>query len=224
MEVKSSLEIVQGSKAWSKEYKLPLIPAHDNPWAYMAYITKLMYKKDKSQIPFHYVTAFYRECERSIGLIHRYPNQKGGVTSFDELMGAAYLSPMFADRIRAYLEAHYNIYNNSFTEKSKNPLRFWIGRFIYPIPFIRVCSSKGPRFYDTFILAAVIFFDGLFAKENAGGRLNKWIMFEKLEPYKLCRCTIKFWKIQMRKKKITLKKSVKAELQIPELIAIAKQF
>jgi hypothetical protein len=219
-----ALEIVKAdSGAWSAEYGLPLVPACRNPWLYMAYACKLL-ELNGALIDFNVsLQDFIKRCEIAPGLFHRYPDGDRDITSFDEIMGIAYLDKLAAGRVFKYLEEHFGEYNNT-GEQEKVPEQFNVYRFLFLRPFLKAITGSFDLLAEL-IWSGVIFWDAFTYDKSKGldasGRLRTWLMMEDMEVYLLCRLAIKFWRYRMKRQEVTLKECMAIEpREAPSFAAI----
>jgi len=203
-----SLELV-----WSKEYKLPLVPQHNNPWIYCAYIIEIMRRHDLLIHP-ECLMAYYRKCTVKPGLVNRWPGS-GGVTSHDELIGlASVMGPKQCLEVLNYLDRNFGYYNN-IQPKPKSIKEFF--RYnLYRMPYLRsYLSARSNRIVfplGFFFFCALVLIDCLFGKDS-GGHLRVWIMLTHLsKKHWTAKILFKIFDTVLNVRQITLNKCLGDEL------------
>jgi hypothetical protein len=100
-------DFIRNSPAWDARYNLPLCPALNNPWLYMAYAQRNMKRaaRDAIWLSMIEIEAHFLKCESKPGFFSRWPDGSGGAVSWDEIVGAASMSRFIARRILAYLDS-----------------------------------------------------------------------------------------------------------------------
>lgn len=199
------------SQAWDKNYNLPLTYALNNPWIYMAYAQRNCEADPSSpKIPRANIRAFYSRCIPTSGpsLFYRWPDSRGGQTSMDELVGAAYLSPGIAWGIRNVLRHTGYVFNNqNITSGRLWSLKdwrtfggMWMGRYVCLPAHLHACQFQVPTRAQQFFWCLGILFSLLNrSKSNCGGRLLSWILVSAQEklgtkiPWSI-KTTINVWK------------------------------
>ena len=205
------LEDFKKSSSWDHRYNIPLIPAHNNPLLYCAYSFKLINKVDPISaakiLPWY--VLYVKACEIKKGLYYRWPNMTGGPTSHDELMGAAYMSQIFAKDILKHLRSKFGCYDNGSDPKTKYRFfRYNLYRFPWFIVFLK--ASSGEKLNPIYKLIFSLFLrqDAYTYKSgDEGGRLRIWLMLDLMKTITPDAC--EYWLKQMSNKKITLKNCFK---------------
>ena len=183
------------SNAWDWGCLLPTCLELNNPWIYAAY-AKL--NCDLSGQPTEFSARanehFYHcETQHHNGLFYRWPHKRGGDTSHDEIIGAAYLSSILATNIYRYLEIHKWQFNNQ-NRKGKT-LEFWMGRFIFLKPYLKARGNYKVNIFDQ-IIWSISLIASLINKPpgDGGGRLRNWLMSQEMKRFLICRVAINIWK------------------------------
>lgn len=189
------------SNAWDSLYNLPLCPGLNNPWLYMAYADMLMrLYADNSFISPVEAEMHFQRCEAAVttpnpapGLFMRWPNGQGGQTSYDEILGAAYLSPWIARRILTYLDlSDGEFYPGAVPGKV---LETNVYRFFFIRPFLVAASGLMPSLISQFIWCLCLLFDALTrTKTDQGGALKFWLMSARMEKFPLCSVAVSLYK------------------------------
>lgn len=197
------------SNAWARRYNLPLIPQHNNPWIYSAYISKIMGGFNTSLLVD--LSKYAEKCQIKPGLFDRWPDGSGGLTSHDELMGLAYHFEWAASDILFYLSVNDGLYINK--PELINPLvsaeRFNVYRMVFLKPFLQACAGYRVGIISQIIWAGFIAYDLIthrIKEPDMGGRLRIWIMLEHMSKYPLTGIAIWLWKKVMHNKGLSPKK------------------
>lgn len=134
---------------------------------------------------------FYDACEIAPGLIARYPGKAANGISQDEMMGAATLYPIAAQRILAYGRAHHWYFNPS---GSKFSLSNWFGRFLDFPPYIKFCAGSGMNIIDQLAWSIMTFFSPISPQSDTSGKLLKLIQVKALKGhYFICDLAIAWY-------------------------------
>lgn len=214
MEYNQTYFALSVSSAWSKLYDLPLCPVFNNPWIYGAYALKLLRlnglnaseQEDlKHRFGLHALAC--RVDPALPGLMNRWPDGGGGMTSHDELMGMAYISPGLARALVAYLAQTDGVYINK-PEETKgdqfSSLRHNVYRFPFMKPFLMACAGYTPGLLSQLAFAGHLVVDAFTTKSgdtsDAGGKLRIWIMLEHMERFRITNAAVKFWRSKMKDK------------------------
>lgn len=227
------LEPLKASKCWDGRYSLPLFPQYNNPWLYMAYADRVLSKHLIGAIDHNKIRAYFTRCEISArsastiepGLFDRWPDGSGGRTSWDEIIGAAYLSSHLAKRIMRHLVKTRGYFNNTNDKPFGHKLKFNVFRLAFLKPWLTARCGVRPDLFSQLIWAGHICLSIKANKKpgDAGGRLRNWIMFEAMREYPVCKRAIKKWKKEMRLAGHTLKNSLAIEPKEPLLVALAPE-
>lgn len=192
------LELFEDSTAWDARYRLPLVPRYNNPWIYGAYAYKLMIdnrapitelKLLNERFSFH-----FRHCQVTQGLINRWPDGTGGMTSHDELIGAAYISVTNARAICFYLKMMNGYYINKPNEvKRKQFFRHSMHRFPWAMTFLKLRAGKGfsPSIFELIYTALHICLSAFSKSESAN--CKSWLMRDVFQMHWFLRYPCKFW-------------------------------
>lgn len=176
----TTLDKFKLSPAWDYKYNLPLAPMCNNPWIYLAYATKIITSKES--LDRAYSSNIWNQlarCEKLPGLFNRWPDDKGGITSHDELIGIAYLDAHSAQRILKYLSDHWGHYNN---QSNEGFFRFNLNRFVFLKPFLKSCAGQPLTTLDKFLWSAYLIVDLItYVSKDEGGRLMRWLMCERMQ-------------------------------------------
>jgi hypothetical protein len=212
----TALENFKSSNSFDSRYQLPNSPQNSNPWFYTALAVKLITDYD-FVYPFELddaIDKFIKACETDIGLFNRWPNNRGGPISQDELIGIAYLDSKSAFRILSYLFTHDGIYINQacFDEKYKQyPLEILeqrqdMYRFYWFEPYLKACAKMKISLISQLKYSFYLITDLFTVKpDDASGRLLRFVMNERMNKYWLCQWFIALWKWRMNKLNITPK-------------------
>ncbi len=220
------------SNLWHSGYDLPLFPGLNNPFIYGAYALKVMSEVglslDEKDGLMGKWERFVDSCRIEPGLFNRWPDGGGGGMSHDELMGLAYLSPIWAKEILAYLEKTDGLYCNK-ADDAKEPdaeIRFNVYRFPFMKPFLKARAGYSLSPFTQLQFAASLFWDMLETKKlsvDPGGRLKIWLMCEAMERGFISRVAVEVWRDRMRELGFTPRTELKGELgAFPILYQFAK--
>ncbi len=200
--MKPKLVKVRNSTAWDGNHNLPLIPQHNNPWIYSAYIMKCI--QDEMILGAGIYERLYthlKKCMVEPGLFNRWPNGSGGVTSHDEIMGIAWHFPEAAKQILKYLMKNDGIYLN---KEVNNPERYNVYRMIFLKPFLLACAKYQVSVLSQIKWSVFLVYDLLTHRKkkdlDCGGRLRIWIMLDRMESLPICKMTIWIWRRIMHSK------------------------
>lgn len=139
--------------------------------------------------------TFFKACEVEPGLIKRYPGRMGGGISQDEMIGAATLDVLAADRLYQYGEAHHWYFNPDATAFT---LSNWYGRFLDFKPYIKMRAGYRLNIIDKIGWSIMTVLSPLSAESNTSGKLLKWSQLSSMQGNNwLCDMAIKFWKWKM---------------------------
>lgn len=188
---------------WDGRHDLPLAPILNNPWIYSAYAALCMRLKDGGMFNRARVLAHFVACENGVqnprqydlGCFARWPDGSGGMTSHDEIMGAAFHDPWIALRILGHLDRTGGVMNNT-GELPSDPLGLqWnVYRMIFLRPYLLACAEYDVNIFDQFLwCVSLIASFATSPKGDAGTRLRNWLMADKMKRYKLCRAVIQVW-------------------------------
>lgn len=225
------IERLKASNIWHPKYDLPLSPQNNNPWFYMA----LSFRVIDNETDYSTCEArdiYLEACEKEPGLFHRWPNHDlpGGaaddVTSHDELIGIAYISPYAAQRIWKYLKDHWGNYNNT-KFRPKIPFSYNLFRFVWFVQFIRSRAGIELSKFSQWLWAVHVRFDAWKTKrgtDDASGRELIWVMAKEMCRWPLCKEAYKDWCQSMKEKGITPKYALTLEpKQNPVLVELAPE-
>lgn len=190
------LELFEDSTAWDARYRLPLVPRYNNPWIYGAYAYKLMIdnrapitelKLLNERFSFH-----FRHCQVTQGLINRWPDGTGGMTSHDELIGAAYISVTNARALYFYLKMMNGYYINKPNEvKRKQFFRHSMKRFPWVMAFIKLRAGFKPSVFEILYTMGHITIQAFLKGES--GTCKIWLMRDVYVQNWFLKQACKFW-------------------------------
>lgn len=209
----NALEAFRASPAWSPEYDLPLCPARNNPWIYGAYAMKII-AADKRVPDEDFMAlrqrfrAHYQACRITSGLINRWPGGRGGMTSHDEIIGAAFIDVEAAREIAIRLLMTDGVYINkpeevpAGGEETANVYRIaWLRPTLMALAGFRVGLWLQVQY------GAVLLWDALRYKDgDEGGRLRMWLTMEDMGRTWLSGFAAIFWKKKMAEKGLSPKR------------------
>lgn len=215
-----SLEDIKQSAVWDKNCQLPLVPEHNNPWIYCAYIAVLLAETGTGVLDHHKIELYYNLCEKSSGLINRWPGGYGGKTSHDELIGASAIHLGAAQRIFGHITYNAGFYNNVDDSRKLSDNLY---RFPWFIAYIKHLAGHKLSWWDQLCWSISTILDALFINKNdLGGKLKTWLMAYSMRRHWLCRISHNFWRNRMAANSITLQSMIEQELNYPELIELSK--
>lgn len=210
----------QNSNAWDARYNLPLVPIHNNPWIYLAYAVKLIANGQHTNDELiELVDLIEDQLERcksdEAGEWWRWPGERGGPVSHDELMGLGYLGWKLglpskpAQKILSHLNKTDGEYN--LTNEDGIPERYNVYRFVFLTPFLRACTKKEFRlgWLSQIMFCFHVGLDAVTYKlehGDEGARLRMWLMMEPMEAFPLPRLVLGWWKEKMEKLGLSPKK------------------
>lgn len=210
-----SLEDIKKSAVWDEKYNLPLVPKHNNPWIYGAYIYALLGEPKELLESF---AIYYARCfNKEYGRLSRWPDGSGGRVSHDELIGAAYLFPEASSDILHRLDDNDGIYNDSDSVLES------MYRFIFLVPFLRQAkgvfvSLQSQVMYCLHLLISCI---GWKKESGSSGALMIWLMNRKMKKLWLCWIFIQIYEKIMEKKGCTLDWCLKEHFwEYPEVVKL----
>lgn len=188
MEALAILELFKNSNAWDARYDLPAVPQHANPIIYTAYAKKII-----GTLPIlneHHFEALVLEMLDS----HNMQD-----LSHDEKLGAAYLSLSAANAI-----LFWEIKVGSADE-----------RFLFYGPFIRASAGYRVGYYSQAMWALHFVWSAITQKNDGtkmSGVLKNWLMLDAAEKFPISALGAWFWKMWMRKLKISPRKAFETYL------------
>lgn len=186
----NDIDILKVGDSWDARYDLPLFPYLNNPWAYGAYVLKLLGRPQELVNRF---TAHAGYCEIGIGYFRRWPDGSGGPTSHDELLGMAYAcEPVIARRILSRLEEMGGVYNSKDSEYDT------MYRFLFLVPFLRKRAGYKVGLTDQLKWSIHVVWSAV-KSNGSSGPLKIWLM-EEMKSYPICSAAFAFWKSRMKEK------------------------
>lgn len=181
-----SIEALKKSNAWDVRFDLPLVPHHNNPHIYLGFVFRILGANALPMWPNAY--AYIAACEVEEGYITRWPLSDD--TSHDELMGAAFIAPQFAERAIAFItkrDGHYCLENPPI-EKSN------VYRFIFLMPFLKACAGYHVSTLSQVLFSAHVLHSAFFVKPGeTSGILKIWLMAGKMREYPICKGPLWIW-------------------------------
>lgn len=209
------LEKLKASNVWDPRYDLPLCPAYNNPWLYMAYAQLCLLRAGESlNIP--QIDDFFKQCEAGAakphesGLFARWPFGSDQ-TSHDEVLGAAFLSPWIAERILRHLDQTDGEFDPMQIPK-QSQLQWNVFRFPFVRPYLQACSERNVSEISEAIFASHLGVDGITRKpDDHGGVLRNWLMAEKMNEHNLAGAARSIWIIRIHLLGMTPKGSLSVE-------------
>lgn len=189
------MSLEQEIKAWQEpmtravscEYH-PVDYSSDNGIAFTAEYYALL---GKSGIIPEYDYMLY-QYEQQPGVLLRHPTSNE-VTSWDDHLAAAAMSPWMAIRILAYGEANHWEWGGK-----------WLGRFPIFIPTVRAGAGKPLSLLHKLMASAAYVANMFESYEHTSGKISLWLASKALygEPMKGFNWVIKLWrKVQLRRYK-----------------------
>lgn len=186
------------SNAWDSQYHLPLIPEHNNPWIFCAYVQRLLWTNG-DWIPYSDIEKHISRCEEEPGFIQRWPGDNN--TSHDELLGAAFLSPAFSARAVDYLSKH-----NGYYTQEKPTLRDNIYRYVFMLPALKAFANRPVNLFLQILLAFHVLWELYFVKAGeANDRLKIWLMYPYVKNLGLSGPVVRYWARTWTKRGVTPK-------------------
>lgn len=132
---------------------------------------------------------FLLQFEKSPGELLRHPTSSG-VTSWDDHLAAAAMSPWMASRIMAFGVSH------GWTWDGK-----WLGRFPIFIPTVKASAGLSLSWLDKIFAAGTFLANCLEGKEQTSGKLSLWLASKALfGKSRLIDLSIRLWRSRMAKK------------------------
>ncbi len=207
------LTALRQSNAWDSRYDLPLFPTLNNPWIYAPYADLVLRLRGEAGVERVAFVRHFEACELpdEPGLFHRWPGGGGGLNSWDEIVGAAYFSPVIAERILDHLERTDGAFDNL---KKHDPERANVFRLFFLRPYLQACTEKRRVGLSSQLLFALLIVISAFDNVkpgNAGGRLRNWLMISKMERFGICYLAALFWRWKLERAGQTLKDSLYRE-------------
>jgi hypothetical protein len=192
------------SNVWDKRYDLPLVPLHNNPWIYSAYAMKIMGPSKEMRKRFE---DHAERCEHlEAGLYDRWPRNpdgtsRGGMNSYDALLGMGFHSDILAKRINWYLHLNDGVYINEPKDmNTKVKERYNMYRFPFLKPFLRSRGGHRIGLVSDLIFAGFIMYDAIkYDGKDWSGRLRIWLMIDEMKKHPLSSLAIWHWKRKMKK-------------------------
>jgi hypothetical protein len=193
-------EAFQQSAAWDQRFNLPLCPTLNNPWIYFAYALKISKENGAlcagALIAVQIMAIRHAEkCRIKHGLFNRWPDCSGGVFSYDEALGMAYISPELARELCLYLYEQDGIYCNKPDEMNAlNEEKFNLYRFIFLEPYLRARAGLRVGLLSKLKFALhVVISTFKFNPNDEEGMSKIWLMHEEMDRFILCRIAFYFW-------------------------------
>ena len=178
---------------WSHEYRLPLVPQHHNPWLYMAYAKSVGVSISPVDLE-----TYYRACTVIPGVFKRRPDGQGGKLSHDEMIGAAYLSSKIARDLYLYLDVNSGYYDSEKPGTRKPATYMW--RFPWLKPYLRTIAGQTASLLDQIFFCAYVLRDAIDSDAGVSSRLRIRLMAEHMMQYRICRCTLSYWRKKILKR------------------------
>lgn len=220
-------ENMQRAKCWDARFGLPLFPTTNNPWIYLAYLDRVLSKHLIGAIDREAVFAHFKRCEvdseKTPGRFRRWPDGRGGRNSWDEIVGAAYMSEKIARRILRYLDSTGGYWNDTSEAPPNHKIKFNVYRLVYLRPWLVARCGVKPSLCAQLIWAGHLLLAIRPNKKpgDQGGRLRNWIMFQAMREYPICRAAIKRWTKEMERAGHTLRDSLAREPRDAFLVSLA---
>lgn len=197
-------EDLKNCPGWDGRYFVPTFPQYNNPHLYAAYAYEILHYEGSLD----YI-AFYKLCEVKPGLINRWPDGTGGLTSVDELIGASSLNTDAANRIYDYLYSSNGEYNN--TGEKTGPFQIWLLRFPWLLPYFQRCSGFKTPWWpigDLFWAIPCV----ISAFSNSSSEYLKWWLMSKKMTGSICGIAIFLRESILKFRKKTLRQAFIDEL------------
>lgn len=164
---------------------------------------------DRSVVFLHMGRCIVRQAKWDRGLMNRWPDGSGGVTSHDELIGISYFWEYQAKQVLDYLDKHLGEYDNT-GEKENVPLQFNLYRFPFFRPYLVAASGGSPSLGSQIVWCIQLYLDANNS-DLGGGKLRNWVMMQSMKKFWLCRRAISYWKGRMKRRDITPKTALAIE-------------
>lgn len=227
----------------------PMIYLHgtNNPHIYAAY-NDLALRLRGEHIERSEYMKFFLACtdpERP-GVFYRWPGGRGGTTSHDECMGAAYFDVDIARSIVRYLDANGGEYDTHRKGRPKisdllkhrrltfrrvitailaSLWRWNLYRILWFRPYLVACSGYRPSILDELIWSIfclrAAFTTVNISRVGPGRRLRVWLMAERMQHYPICRIAIRFWLWRINRSEATLSGDLRQEGGVPAVLQYA---
>ena len=201
----ATLDKIKESTVWDKNYNLPTIPRHNNGHIYCAYVTLILEKlgENTSDIRASYID-FFNKCQLPNGTFSRWPGGRGGDTSHDEIMGAAYMNDVFACSLIDYLtkmDGQFSVEKQEQYNERRNQFRF-----VWLMPFMKACAGYRVSLFSQAAWGLYALYNAATWKGDCSGTLKVWLTLDRMKEYPLSAFFGFIWKLWMEKKhKITPK-------------------
>lgn len=201
----ATLDKIKESTVWDKNYNLPTIPRHNNGHIYCAYVTLTLEKlgENTSDIRASYID-FFNKCQLPNGTFSRWPGGRGGDTSHDEIMGAAYMNDVFARSLIDYLtkmDGQFSVEKQEQYNERRNQFRF-----VWLMPFMKACAGYRVSLFSQAAWGLYALYNAATWKGDCSGTLKVWLTLDRMKEYPLSAFFGFIWKLWMEKKhKITPK-------------------
>lgn len=201
----ATLDKIKESTVWDKNYNLPTIPRHNNGHIYCAYVTLILEKlgENTSDIRASYID-FFNKCQLPNGTFSRWPGGRGGDTSHDEIMGAAYMNDVFARSLIDYLtkmDGQFSVEKQEQYNERRNQFRF-----VWLMPFMKACAGYRVSLFSQAAWGLYALYNAATWKGDCSGTLKVWLTLDRMKEYPLSAFFGFIWKLWMEKKhKITPK-------------------
>lgn len=218
-----ALEAIIRSNAFDDRYGLPLIPTLNNPWAYSAYLYKLLKLHgidliDEVEMRRAFLNHSVKCSAGMPGLYNRWPDGTGGKTSWDELLGLGYWATECAKLILELLQKTDGIYDN------EQPFTTNEARNMYRMPWlIGFLKSRAGYRVGIFIQIPWSIWMASWKYEPGaeGSFLKRWIMLEEANKHPIIGIFARrFWKNNSKYLVWALEGELKS---IPVAATIAKE-
>lgn len=201
----ATLDKIKESTVWDKNYNLPTIPRHNNGHIYCAYVTLILEKlgENTSDIRASYID-FFNKCQLPNGTFSRWPGGRGGDTSHDEIMGAAYMNDVFARSLIDYLtkmDGQFSVEKQEQYNERRNQFRF-----VRLMLFMKACAGYRVSLFSQAAWGLYALYNAATWKGDCSGTLKVWLTLDRMKEYPLSAFFGFIWKLWMEKKhKITPK-------------------
>lgn len=201
----ATLDKIKESTVWDINYNLPTIPRHNNGHIYCAYVTLILEKlgENTSDIRASYID-FFNKCQLPNGTFSRWPGGRGGDTSHDEIMGAAYMNDVFARSLIDYLtkmDGQFSVEKQEQYNERRNQFRF-----VWLMPFMKACAGYRVSLFSQAAWGLYALYNAATWKGDCSGTLKVWLTLDRMKEYPLSAFFGFIWKLWMEKKhKITPK-------------------
>lgn len=203
------------SKAWDDRYRICTVPEFNNPHIYSAYWVKC--EEDDCSLVMK-VREFNRACLS--GQYSRWPGNKGGLISWDELIGLAYCDPVAAGNI--LVMTNKGFYDNEFPFKPR-PASF-IYRFPHLIAFLKLTKYGSVNAFWSSVLASFVMLAAISRDGGVGHHLRVWLIGKKIRKMLLPRLALRYWQKKRLDKGLTISECFRQYFaHIPEFAETAKE-